>query len=258
MKRFIAYFDYLGFKEFIENNDLDYQKKVVNENFRDIEAALGHGKLKNASHGVVSDFSKSQINCINFSDTIVFFTNDTTKTSLVEILKVAYEFNWKTNMFCFPVRGVILLDEMIFINYEQKNEGGGIYNINSVYGKGLVKAYLRAEEQNWAGTVLDESFIDEITNKIQNSDGFLLPYAKKYMVPYKTDTDRGEEYVLNIIEGELDEERFKNESRLIKENFAQHNKSVSDNRVQQKIANTIRFLESYYPPLATASLRLVV
>jgi hypothetical protein len=44
MNRFIAYFDYLGFKKFIENNTLDYQKRIVVNNFRDIENALAKGK----------------------------------------------------------------------------------------------------------------------------------------------------------------------------------------------------------------------
>lgn len=41
MKKFIAYFDYLGFKQFIDNNDLVYQRKIVGNNFPDIENALG-------------------------------------------------------------------------------------------------------------------------------------------------------------------------------------------------------------------------
>lgn len=45
MNCFIAYFDYLGYSKFIENNDLDYQKKIIRNNFRDIESALGKGKF---------------------------------------------------------------------------------------------------------------------------------------------------------------------------------------------------------------------
>ena len=86
MNRFIAYFDYLGFKKFIENNTLDYQKRIVVNNFRDIENALGKGKTKPAKYGVIADLSESKINCINFSDTVVFWTNDDSIDSLIEIL----------------------------------------------------------------------------------------------------------------------------------------------------------------------------
>lgn len=246
MNRFIAYFDYLGFKEFIENNDLEYQSRIVGNNFRDMESALGQGKFKDAPHGVIADISKSQINCINFSDTVVFFTNDTSETSLIEILEVAYKFNWQAIDFCFPVRGALVFGEMVYVDFKQSNGGGGIYNINSVYGKGLVKAHLRADEQHWAGTVLDESFTTEIANRGHNLDEFLMPYAKKYKVPYKTGGEKADEYVLNIVKGKVNDEALKNMSKNIRDNFAQYNKSVADDRVQQKISNTLRFLESYY------------
>lgn len=246
MNRFIAYFDYLGFKEFIENNDLAYQSRIIANNFRDMENALGQGKLKDIPQGVIADISNSQINCINFSDTVVFFTNDTSDTSLIEILEVAYKFNSQAINSCFPVRGALVHGEMVYVEYKEKNSGGGIYNINSVFGKGLVKAHLRAEQQHWAGTVIDESLTTEIAKRRYNIDEFLLPYAKKYKVPYKDGVKRAEEYVLNIIKGTLNSESLKNFDRGIRENFAQYNKSVADERVQQKISNTIQFLESYF------------
>ena len=102
MNCFIAYFDYLGFKEFIENNDLDYQKKIIGNNFRDLESALGQGKIKDVHHGVIADLSNSKINCINFSDTVVFWTNDDSNESLKELLDVSYKFNWQAVDFFFP------------------------------------------------------------------------------------------------------------------------------------------------------------
>lgn len=246
MNRFIAYFDYLGFKEFIENNDLESQNRIIAYNFRDIESALGKGKYKDTPHGMIADISNSRISCINFSDTVVFFTNDTSTNSLSEILEVAYNFNMRAIGFCFPVRGALVYGEMVYVDFKQKNGGGGVYNINSVYGKGLVKAHIRADEQHWAGTVIDKSFISEIINWGYNLDEFLLPYAKKYRVPYKHSNEREDEYVLNIVNGTLNDEAFKNKSKYIRENFAQYNKSVADERVQQKISNTLRFLESYY------------
>lgn len=245
MNRFIAYFDYLGFKEFIEKNDLDFQKKVIGNNFRDMESALGKGKLKDAPYGVIADISKSQINCINFSDTVVFFTNDTNKASLLEILEVAYNFNIRAIDDCFPVRGALVYGEMIYLDYKQKNSCGGIYNVNSVFGKGLVRAHLRADNQHWAGTVLDESLISEIVNFGYNLDEFLLPFAKKYKVPYKNGDEREEEFVLNIIKGTLNNKSLEIFSNRISYNFAQYNKSVDEPRVQEKISNTLKFLESY-------------
>ena len=54
-----------------------------------------------------------------------------------------------------------------------------------------MSSHLKANEQNWAGTVIDESFIIEILKRGHNLDKFLFPYAKKYKVPYKTNLERG-------------------------------------------------------------------
>ena len=187
-----------------------------------------------------------EINCINFSDTVVFWTNDDTEESLVELLAVAYQFNWTEILHCFPVRGALVYGEIESVHFDQSNGGGGHYNINSVFGKGLVQAYLRANEQDWAGTVLDESFIKELIKRGHNPKEFLIRYSKQYNVPYKNGKSKPEEFVLNIVEGNLNDEGLKNFGNGITDNFAQYNKSVADESVQRKISNTLRFLESYY------------
>jgi hypothetical protein len=246
MKRFIAYFDYLGFKQFIDNNDLDYQTRIVGNNFRDIESALGQGKSKEAPHGYIADLSNSRINCINFSDTVVFWTNDDTEASLMEILEVAHKFNWQAIDFFFPARGSVVYGEIVYVDFKQKNEAGGLYNINSVFGKGLVRAHEKAEKQHWAGTVLDDSFIDELVNRGYDIDTFLKPYAKKFKVPYKNGLEIPDEFVMRIIKGQLNDEAFKNYGNGIRENFARHNKSTDNQDVKEKIENTIKFLASFY------------
>jgi hypothetical protein len=246
MKKFIAYFDYLGFKQFIDNNDLDYQRRIVGNNFRDIESALGQGKTKEASHGYIADLSNSRINCINFSDTVVFWTNDDSEASLMEILEVAHKFNWQAIDFFFPARGAVVYGEIVYVDFKQKNEAGGLYNINSVFGKGLVRAHEKAEKQHWAGTVLDDSFIDELVNRGYDIDSFLKPYAKKFKVPYKNGLEIPDEFVMRIIKGQLNDEAFKNYGNGIRENFASHNKSTDNQDVKEKIENTINFLASFY------------
>lgn len=248
MKKFIAYFDYLGFKQFIENNDIDFQKRIMGNNFRDIENALGQGKLKPVAHGAIADLANSNINCINFSDTVVFWTNDDSESSLIEIIEVAHKFNWQAVDFFFPARGCLVYDEIVYVDYKQHNNAGGIYNINSVYGKGLVEAHEKAEAQHWAGTVFDETLITELTVRGYDVEEFLKPYAKKYKVPYKNGIDLPEEYVMNIIKGDLNDEALKNYGNGIRENFGRYKKSTDNQGVKEKIENTIAFLESFYNP----------
>lgn len=245
MNRFIAYFDYLGFKEFIENNDLSFQEKIILNNFRDMERALGQGSYKEALNGVVADLSHSNINCINFSDTVVFWTNDNSDESLIELLKVSCDFNSQAIGYFFPVRGSVVYGEMISVNFSHANDVGGKYHINSVFGKGLVNAYLKANSQNWAGTVIDESLIIEVSKRNYNLEEILRPYAKKYRVPYRDEVKLPEEFVFNIVKGNLNDDAFKNFRQGITDNFEAYNKSINHPDVQKKLDNTITFLASY-------------
>lgn len=245
MKRYIAYFDYLGYKEFIENNDLDRQKQVMDSIFREIEAALGQDYTIDVPRGVIADLSNSKINGINFSDTVVFFTNDSSKESLFELLEVAYKFNWRANGFIFPVRGALVYDELVYVDYKNENSHNGTYNINSVFGKGLVNAHLKAESQNWAGTVIENSFVEQIELIGLNHQEILSKYAKKYKVPYKTRPFYEKEYVLNYIEGQMNKEAFENYSKGLKRNFSEYKKTIDHPSVKIKLENTIEFLRSY-------------
>lgn len=245
MKKYIAYFDFLGFKEFIDNNDLENQKRSMGHIFREIEIALGQENVKEAPQGIIADLSKSKVNAINFSDTIVFFTNDDTKDSLIEILKVAFKFNWRTNGYVFPARGALVFGEIIYVPHSEKSEFNAVYNVNSVFGKGLVDAHIKAESQNWAGTVIDESFISQINELGLNHQDIIPKYAKKYKVPYKNISFHEEEYVLNFIEGHMDKAAFKNYSKGIERNFSEYNKSINHPSVKNKLENTVEFLKSY-------------
>lgn len=245
MKKFIAYFDYLGFGQFIENNDLNYQKRIMGNIFRDIELALSNGKIKKATIGAIADMTQSKVNCINFSDTIVFWTNDDSNSSLIELLEVANRFNWQAILHFFPARGSVVYGEIEYVDFKQNNPAGGLYNINSVFGKGLVRAHKKAESQNWAGTVFDESIITELTLREYNLNDFLSPFAKKHKVPYKNEIMLPDEYVMSIVQGTLNDEALKNFGDGIIRNFSSHKKSINNKDVQEKINNTINFLKSY-------------
>lgn len=83
-------------------------------------------------------------------------------------------------------------------------------------------------------------------NRGYDVDSFLKPYAKKFKVPYKNGFEMPEEFVLRIIEGQLNDDAFINYGKRIRENFANHNKSADNQDVIEKIENTIDFLASFY------------
>ena len=191
-----------------------------------------------------------QINCLNFSDTVVFWTNEDSLEALKEILAVTYIFNWQANDYFFPVRGTLLYGDIFHVAHSQLSDGGGFYNINSIYGSGIIAAHLKAESQDWAGTVIDQSVISKIRSMGEKEEILLDPYCKKYLVPYKAGTHLKvdeEEYVFRLIKGYLDEVSFTNMSNNIAENFARYNKDISPASVQRKLTNTLEYLRSFIP-----------
>ncbi len=242
-KKFIAFFDYLGFSDFIEKNSLKEQAKILGQTFVMLERSISHGKVKDAPWGVVADMDDSNINVLNFSDTIVLWTNDDAVESLQELLRVVSEFNNYCNLYIFPIRGAIVYGEIIHLDHRRKTSNGGSYNINSVFGKGIVEAYKKSESQDWAGGVIDKSVIDYLEAKGVDPRIIFDDFAIKYKIPYKHQQEETEEYALRLVKGALNKEAFKNASKHIETVFAAHNKDISDERVQNKIQNTIKFLE---------------
>ncbi len=243
MAKFIAYFDYLGFKSFIENNDIDTQKKAILNNLRDIENAISKGKRVHDKG--IADLSKAKINCIHFSDTVIFLSNDDSIDSLREILKVAHLFNWQSIIYFNPVRGAILHEEIEYFANAFHSPIGAKYSVITTYGKGLIDAYKKAESQHWAGTVIDNSVIEKIIKMGVDVKSFLNPFAIKYKVPYKNQIVSEKEYVLSIFESGLNENHYKVLCNDIKNNFSKYNKSTDNEDVQEKIKNTNDFLKAF-------------
>lgn len=244
--KFISYFDYLGFADFIQYNDLSHQKKVLGNIFRDIENALAHGNIVDGKYGKIADLSKLRINCINFSDTIICWTNDDKLDDLIELLKITHTFNWTCIDYFFPIRGALVHGEIEKIKYDFENVQNGSYAVNSVFGKGLVNAHAKAESMDWAGSVIDQSIIEYLYNNKIDIHSTLSPYAKEYIVPYKGKTHSEEkEWAFGLVNEELNDEAFENMKNNIVDNFKKHNKRVDSEGVQRKIKNTIDFLESY-------------
>lgn len=246
MKKFIGYFDYLGFKDFILKNNIEYQANIIDYIYRDIGNSLSKGKLKNDKYGKTADLSDSKINCINFSDTIIFWTNDDELSSLEELIYVTHRFNWQSIIYNFPLRGAIVYGEITHDKYESLNAKGGIFNINSTFGKGIIDAHNKAESQNWAGTVIDKSILDFLEINNIEATSFFVNYAKKYKIPYKTNVNcLNEEFAYCIVEKPLDESSFKALKEKIENNFSKHNKDISMVNAKEKLENTILYLKSF-------------
>lgn len=244
MKRFISYFDCLGYGNFILNNEPKAHAEVMKMIFRDIELTLGKRELISDTNKSLTDLSKSEINCLNFSDTIIFWTKDDSIEALKELIEVSYQFNKQAIFYTFPVRGALLHDEIVYVSGHHKSEVGSIYNINSVFGKGVVNAHNKAESQDWAGTVIDKSIIEYFDSCGIDPENLLIDYAIKYRVPYKKECDLEDEFVLRLTKSSINRATCQSYSQLIIKNFEEHKKDTTPQGVQNKLRNTLNFLES--------------
>jgi hypothetical protein len=245
MKSFIAYFDYLGYKEFILNNNSKHHKERVEDIQSNIENALAKGKISRQENGsIINDIMDSSLTTLNISDTVLFWTKDDSKESFKELIEVCYEFNRQENCWNFPVRGAIIYDEIYILGGRKQTNNGGIYNANTLYGKGIVNSHIKAESQNWAGTVIDHSLIKKI-NKFNDDKltNLLKRYAIKYNVPYKNKGNKDSEYVLKLtlVDDKRSKEQIVNMDN-VKKVFERDNKSVCHPSVVEKITNTLDYV----------------
>jgi hypothetical protein len=239
MKRFIGYFDLMGYKQFIMNNETAETRRRLEHILRDIETSLSRGEYKDHPRGYVADLSKSTIKCISISDTIIYWTQDDSKASLEEFLDVCFRLNWMLNDYHFPIRGLLVYDELEMVQGTDTNDSGGMYSVNTMYGKGLIRAHLKCDDQNWAGTCVDGSVNDFIQE--QGLMPLLDRVAVKTMVPYKNAVaDQQPEYALRLVTGEFNEIAFHSLTADLKRVFEGDNKGMNA-RSEEMLANTIAF-----------------
>jgi hypothetical protein len=151
--------------------------------------------------------------------------------------------NWSLNTYNFPVRGLLTYDEMEMIQGSDSNDNGGTYSVNTMYGKGLVNAHLKCDDQNWAGTTVDISVSEWI--KAHGLIHQLERVAIKTMVPYKKKIEhQQEEYALRLVSAPLNEIAFANLQRDIHQVFEADNKGLNDRAIEM-LNNTLLFAEKF-------------
>ncbi|MBV7533822.1 hypothetical protein [Chitinophaga sp. sic0106] len=245
MNKFIAYFDILGFKEFIDNNDKAYVDHHFQHIFRESQTALANGQLINARPGiVVPNLAVSRINCMHISDSIIFWSNDDTEDSFTDLVNVCHQFYWRCMQASFPIRGCMVLGDMEFTPSNLPGANGTRFYNSSMYGKGIVEAYLKGENQDWAGGYVDNSAINAVRPEIVHQlaqDGKLILHP----VPLRDQTTI-EQYSFCIIQPSLNPIAYNNMVRSITDTFNRHmNGAVLHHGAQRKLDNTILFLDRF-------------
>lgn len=243
---YITYFDLLGFKEFIKNNSEKHIDIRMRQVFRDIEFSLTLNNIKHSSvdpNIVIPDLTQAKVNCVNISDTIIYWTEDSNIDSLYNLFLVSFLYNQSCNLYNFPVRGCLTKGSLAHIMGNFKSYNGSLYAVQCPYGKGLVKAHEKAESQEWAGTVIDQEVINDLKNS-QYSKSFET-YCLQYNIPCKN-TNNISQYAFKLIKEINNNEHLSNLKHSVKSIFSADKKSIDEISVKKKIDNTCDFLDYCY------------
>ena len=246
METFIAFFDVLGFKEFIYNNDFEEIKRFGHL-LRDTQTAVAGEQYIQANTGyLVPDLKRQKVNCLHISDSIVFWTNSNSENDFRELVEVCYSFYWRSLQTSFPVRGCLTYGEIDFNPLTIKGEHDSTFYNYSLIGKGLVDSYIKADSIEYAGCFVDKCAIEKVSDKLINE----LIYSQKlcyYKVPFKTNNSY--EHVFRPVQGDHNDVSFRNSAQGIKRLFTYHTKAkeLSDS-VIRKMNNTIDFLSYFRKP----------
>jgi len=249
MKKFFAYFDLLGYKAFILNNieNIPHLDEQANNYPRNIEMALAgdRPKLQSNRPGVlIPDISQSAINCLNFSDTVVFWTNGNTSQDFIDIIELCYRYNSFNVGMDFPSRGCLVYDMVWFKDMSRANNVCGRYMLNLIYGPALIAAHSKAEKTNWAGCVIDNSAIER-ANELGNLQNVIDEHAVLYDVPYRNAAPE-REYAFRLAKGgPLSEEFIRNKTESIRGAFTSYKKGAIEGRIKEIFDDTIPFLNHH-------------
>lgn len=243
MNTYLAFFDILGFKEFIFNAD-STRSTLMHHLLRDSQMALSRGKTLQKGHELIPDLSDCNIHCLHVSDSILFWSPEDSTEHFVELVECSALFLRQCMQITFPVRGCIVYGEIEYNPFDFSNSKGVRFQNNSLYGKALTEAYQKAELQDWVGCFIDKTAVekagDEVCTKLIYQNQVVY-----YPVPFKNGVT-SYEYALRTINKSINNVFLKNLAIGAERMFKRHTGSAPLNEnVMRKLTNTIKFYDYF-------------
>jgi hypothetical protein len=163
-KRFIAFFDIMGFKDMVERNS---HKNVVDK-LEKLKHALSVLERKSTHYVIDKNFKSQLTKSITFSDSIIFFSKSNTLEDITKIIIDAAYFQYIALKNDIAIKGVLSYGE-ITVDFE-----------NSLFfGRPIIDAYLLHDQLNMYTAMLDNRFEAELKKKK------ILDSTKKLLVSDK-------------------------------------------------------------------------
>jgi hypothetical protein len=253
--KYLAFLDILGFKDLIQNNELDY----VTELYEKIEPSILYS-MAVASMGKRLDMQRegkedilrifgieeTSLDSLVISDSIIIWTEDDHPNSLFELISIVKHHLYLSMTFGVPLRGAITVGELS-IKTGQHKETHRLNSYTTILGKPLTNAFVLENKLNSSGCIIDDKCIETFNQYYESEEkgkkpisiGFLeeINFIKKYLAPMKNGEVK-EQYMVNwthYLGPRLTEQ-------IIRDSFSMHNKNCNDWSVEEKIRNTVQFL----------------
>ena len=239
----IAFFDILGYQNFLESNSIEYCIAVIEEIIIKLPEETKNERFgfytgKDVTMNDVKKYFDDHCDVIFVSDTIIFFfdfdsvENCSIPLYLHQILFYLLFFTSKSFEKGFPLRGYVDYGEYYYNNNK---------NINIFAGETIVNCYKETNNLNFSGLVISNKSHEhylKYKNKIIDEtfkERYNIIFDKNIIAKYLVNTKEGEkeEFVVNFLLGfdRIDITQY------IFESFHKHNKKIS-NDVMEKIGNT--------------------
>ncbi len=180
MKKFIAYFDILGYGDRIKDKSIDEEYEIQKEIIEDIIKIIEN----NAT-------TRTEFHTIHFSDTHIFYTDDVSEDAFEIIIKSSLIF-----MLLAAVRKHPYLPLRGVVNY---GDFMADYDKSIFIGEGLRGAYTLEKNQEWMGCFLSDSCYEQVKNFEIFKEFVKRLVLVKYFVPFKKGTHIWMSWVKKVI-----------------------------------------------------------
>lgn len=254
---YVALFDILGFKEIVKNNSHEELIKIYEKLDRLLKFSLCLCRLNKEFQ---YDFSKTIINSINISDSILLWTNDVNVTSFYDLILTSWELQFQSIYAGLPMTGAITVGPISIIQDRIQAQTQTENFRSTFFGKPIVEAFELVSKQLWAGSLITNETIEVYENNlfrfVRTFDDplFIDPYRieksisihglkrrkilREFDVPFKKKPYSQRYLTLNW----PDKTRTRISEKQIRERFLRHNKFIRKKSVHKLIENTITYL----------------
>jgi hypothetical protein len=228
-KRFVTFYDILGFGDLVKNKNIDSVTNLYRELIETNISNLQDKEFKNEK------LNLKTLHYFIISDSILIYTDDDTYPSFRKLVYISLQLFSMALYKGFPLRGVITRGEVSFINARNNDRS---VNVNVILGEPIVRAYRLEKEYEWAGCVIDPGCVEELDKFMDGSCPLLTGHAVvHYMAPKKS----GEVKSVPVLNWARKELPGGSAEAALEKIFKMHGKRTNDWSVKTKIDNTASF-----------------